>query len=55
MDRHMQSQLRQYTPYCKFCGQEIINSKQNEHGQNVDPEWETHYQMHYRCYRDNVR
>ncbi|AJH02520.1 hypothetical protein BK764_14235 [Bacillus thuringiensis serovar israelensis] len=55
IDRHMQSQLRQYTPYCKFCGREIINSKQDEHMHNVDPEWEIHYQMHYRCYRENVR
>lgn len=55
MDRHVQLQLRQYTPYCKFCGREIIDSKQDENGHAVDPEWERTYQMHYRCYGKNVR
>lgn len=49
-DRHMQFQLQEYTPYCQFCGREIINSSKDEHGHNVDPEWERLNRAHYRCY-----
>lgn len=55
MDRHVQLQLRQMTPYCQFCGQEIINAKQDENGHAVDPEWEQQYRMHYRCYIHNYQ
>lgn len=50
MDRHMQLQQRQYTPYCQLCGQELIDAREDENGHAVDPEWERTYQVHYRCY-----
>lgn len=51
VDRHMQLQMREYTPYCQYCGGEIIDSTQNEKGQTVDPEWERFVRAHSHCYR----
>lgn len=55
MDRHMNLQTREYTPFCQYCGKEIIDATQDEHGHAVDPEWERLYRAHYRCYRKNAR
>ncbi|MCY9308851.1 hypothetical protein MOF23_07690 [Bacillus inaquosorum] len=52
-DRHAQTKLREYTPYCKFCGGEIVDAGQDENGHAVDPEWERINKSHYRCYRKN--
>ena len=49
-DRHAALQQRQLTPYCKLCGNEIVNSPVDENGHKVNPEWEATYQVHYRCY-----
>jgi len=54
-ERHMQFQLQEYTPYCRFCGGEIISASQNEHGQTVDPEWERTVQAHTHCFRKNMQ
>ena len=53
-DRHVQMQLRQLTPYCRLCGNEIVNSEVDEHGHSVNPEWERAYRVHYRCYLKKV-
>lgn len=48
-DRDMKLKTREYTPYCQFCGGEIINADTNEYGHKVDPVWERENQAHYRC------
>ncbi|MEX3713394.1 hypothetical protein ABFV99_13400 [Cytobacillus horneckiae] len=53
LERNMQLQLREYTPYCQYCGGEIIDATENEIGQTVDPEWERIVRAHTRCYRIN--
>lgn len=53
-DRHVQMQLRQLTPYCRLCGNEIVDSNIDEHGHSVSPEWERAYRVHYRCYMKKV-
>ncbi|MEK1828899.1 hypothetical protein AAAC51_07060 [Priestia megaterium] len=53
-DRQMNRYLREYTPYCQFCGGEIIDATQNEIGQSVDPEWERLYKAHSKCYRERM-
>lgn len=54
LERHMSRQMMTYTPYCHFCGAEIIDSRQDEHGNACDPQWEQTYKMHYRCYLKNI-
>lgn len=49
MDRHMQLQAREYTPYCYLCGREIVEANQDESGRSVDYEWERVNQVHTRC------
>ncbi len=53
-ERHANLQAREYTPYCQFCGGEILDVKQNEVGQSVDPEWERLVRAHTNCYRKNA-
>lgn len=49
-ERHAALQQRQLTPYCRLCGNEIVNSPVDENGHKVNPEWEAAYRVHYRCY-----
>jgi hypothetical protein len=39
----------QATPYCQFCGEEIIDSEMDKEGSKVDWEWEQKNLMHYKC------
>ncbi|MFE4029311.1 hypothetical protein ACFX4N_24475 [Priestia sp. YIM B13551] len=55
LERHMNLQMREYTPYCRFCGGEIVDATQNEHGQTVDPEWERMVQAHTHCFRKQAQ
>lgn len=54
-ERNANLQAREYTPYCQFCGHEIVDSPQDENGHSVNPEWERMYRAHYRCYMKNNR
>lgn len=54
-DRNLAFQTQEYTPYCQFCGEELINAHEDENGHKVDPEWERLNQTHYRCYLKNRR
>jgi hypothetical protein len=54
-ERDLSFQSKEYTPYCHFCGGEIMNAQQDENGHKVDPEWEQLNQMHYRCYLNRQR
>lgn len=54
-ERDLAFQSQEYTPYCRYCGGEIINAKEDENGHRVDPEWEQLNQAHYRCYLQRNR
>jgi hypothetical protein len=54
-DRDMKFRSQEYTPFCQFCGRELINSPVDENGHKVDPEWEKYNRAHYKCYREKAR
>lgn len=51
LDRHAAFQAQQYTPYCRICGQVIIEASEDQHGGHVDYEMELYYQAHMSCLR----
>lgn len=48
-ERHAAFQAQEYTPYCRYCGQEIIDATQDEEGSAVDYQMELYYQAHTHC------
>lgn len=40
------------TPYCKHCGEQILDALMDKNKGNVDWEWEMKHQAHYRCYKE---
>ncbi|UOE58217.1 hypothetical protein [Cytobacillus oceanisediminis] len=53
-ERDLNLQAREYTPYCRYCGGEIVDAQQDSNGHKADPEWERLNQTHYRCYRERA-
>ena len=51
LERHAAFQAQQYTPYCRICGQVIIEAHQDEQKGHVDYEMELYYQAHTKCLR----
>lgn len=49
LERHIALQTQQYTPYCRFCGQVIIEANQDDQNASVDYEMELYYQAHTSC------
>jgi hypothetical protein len=47
--RDMAFRGAQLTPFCKHCGQVIVESGQDDNGFNVDSEWEIKNRTHYKC------
>lgn len=47
--RDMAFKTKQSTPYCKHCGQVIVESEQDANGFNTDFEWEIKNLTHYKC------
>jgi hypothetical protein len=41
------------TPYCKFCGEQILDASQDAEGKSVNWEWELKNLMHYSCLQDD--
>lgn len=37
-------------PYCKHCGEVILQSFEDKHGKPIDSEWETINRAHYNCF-----
>lgn len=37
------------TPYCKFCGNQILDASQDAEGKSVNWEWEQQNLAHYKC------
>ena len=54
-ERDYQYQAAEYTPYCQFCGKELVNATQNEIGQPVDPEWERSNRACSKCMQQRMR
>ena len=48
-DRHLALQSQQYTPFCRICGQVIIEADQDAENKSVDYEMELYYQAHTSC------
>jgi len=54
-ERDMAFRAMQYTPYCRVCGQEILEAKQDEFGGSVDYERELYFMAHERCMQSKYR
>lgn len=50
ISRHEKLLSKRLPSYCSYCGQEIIESTQDDNGRSVDLNWEMSYRMHYKCY-----
>jgi hypothetical protein len=52
MERDFAFRSMQTTPYCKHCGEVILQAFEDKHGQQVDAEWEMKNLTHYHCFLD---
>lgn len=50
MERDFAFRTIQATPYCKHCGEQVLQSLQDKDGKAIDSEWEQKNQAHYNCY-----